>query len=102
MPLPPKSEPESPPEDLLTAAAAALSPPSKPDAHFQTRTQPKNLRATRTSTTRDQTNLKERQSGGMRLPTDRTKATAQAKNVANARDAGDSVTTGRSECNRVR
>ncbi|KDR84710.1 hypothetical protein GALMADRAFT_131509 [Galerina marginata CBS 339.88] len=87
-------------ECLLAAAAAALSPPSKPDVHFQTQTQPKNLRATRTSTTRDQTNLKKRQSGGMRLPTGRTTATAQAKNVANARDAGDSVTTGRSECNR--
>ncbi|KDR77369.1 hypothetical protein GALMADRAFT_139352 [Galerina marginata CBS 339.88] len=34
-PLPPKSEPGSPPKDLLTAAAAALSPPSKPDARFQ-------------------------------------------------------------------
>ncbi|KDR65813.1 hypothetical protein GALMADRAFT_148398 [Galerina marginata CBS 339.88] len=43
-PLPPKSEPGSPPKDLLTAAAAALSPPSKPDAHFQAQTQPKNLR----------------------------------------------------------
>ncbi|KDR65477.1 hypothetical protein GALMADRAFT_148682 [Galerina marginata CBS 339.88] len=42
-PIPPKSEPESPPKDLLTAAAAALSPPSKPDACFQTQTQPKNL-----------------------------------------------------------
>ncbi|KDR74185.1 hypothetical protein GALMADRAFT_141895 [Galerina marginata CBS 339.88] len=52
-PIPPKSKPESPPKDLLAAAAAALSPPSKPDAHFQTRTRPENLRATRPSTTRN-------------------------------------------------
>ncbi|KDR64993.1 hypothetical protein GALMADRAFT_138509 [Galerina marginata CBS 339.88] len=44
---------ERTPRDLLAAAAAALSPPSKPDAHFQTRTRPENLRATRPSTTRN-------------------------------------------------